>query len=76
AFLRKNRSQLRQTVGSWTNANPILVEYILEELTDRAAEMNLYLKTSTHETLLATLCMLTYEVALLSTTKRGIRIPF
>ncbi|MCI5066607.1 putative zinc-binding metallopeptidase [bacterium] len=75
-FLLRHRAEIRKRVGMWTNASPVLVEYLLEELAERAGEMNLVLGKSSQETLLDALCMLTHEVALLTAKNERIRVPF
>ena len=75
-FLRRNRTVLRRMVGRWTNVSPVVVDYLLEDYVFRAREMKLYLARPSHEALMDTLCMLTHEVVLLSTKKKGFRIPF
>jgi hypothetical protein len=60
-FLRRNRRQLRQTIGEWTGQYQYTIDQVLNDMIERCRQLNLRLRRSERQTRRDAFVMLTVQ---------------
>ncbi|MEX2212510.1 MAG: putative zinc-binding metallopeptidase [Phycisphaeraceae bacterium] len=61
AFLRRSRSEIRDTVADWTGAHPYTIEHVLRDMIDRCKELKLRVMLNQRFTRLQATLMITVQ---------------